>query len=106
MTNQQIIGEVEYFIVRNPYLNLPAEGRYPSDESLSLLGIKAEFLGTDFNYIYSEQMRKEITDNCLESCASMMQLDSYVAPLNSDWQVYLDRNITDAQFHNDIQEVI
>ena len=37
---QLIIGEVEFFIFRNPYLSLPAETRYPTDKTLSLDGVE------------------------------------------------------------------
>jgi hypothetical protein len=47
--------------------------------------ISGEFIGTDFNYLYSEGLRKEIDDNCLESSKSLMTFDEYQDPLNSDW---------------------
>jgi len=30
------------------------------------LFFRGEFIGTDFNYLYSEELRKIIIDNCLE----------------------------------------
>lgn len=29
--------------------------------------IKAEFFGTDYNFLFSSEMRSEIIDNCLDS---------------------------------------
>jgi hypothetical protein len=66
MTNQLIIGEVEFYIIKNPFLHLPIENRYPQGQTLSIGGVTGEFMGTDFNYLYSEEMRKIISDNCMD----------------------------------------
>jgi hypothetical protein len=37
-------------------------------------------MGTDFNYLYSEDMRKLVQDNCLEANLSLLNLDEFVDP--------------------------
>jgi hypothetical protein len=104
-----IIGEVEFYIFKNPYLELPAENRYPAESTLSLEGVKGEFMGTDFNYLYSEEMRKILDENCMETYKGYLTMDEYVDPYqNSDWAQFLpdNRNVNDAQFQNEIQEII
>ncbi|CDW71540.1 UNKNOWN [Stylonychia lemnae] len=106
LTNQQIIGEVEFYQFKNPYLDLPAENRYPVGQTLSLEGVKGEFIGTDFNYLYSEELRNLITADCLEANLPFLQFDSYQEN-HHDWGVYMDgRNSNDAQFQNDVQEIV
>ncbi len=34
-------------------------------------------MGTDFNYLYSEEMRKIIEDNCLEANKDLLNLKEY-----------------------------
>lgn len=63
-------------------------------------------MGTDFNFLYSGDMKKQIIDNCPESYKSWMELETYHDPMNSDWQVFLNRNVNDVQFENDISEII
>ncbi|TNV79911.1 hypothetical protein FGO68_gene15764 [Halteria grandinella] len=109
LTNNLIIGEVEFFLFKNPYLTRPAEGRYPQGQTLSLDGVKGEFMGTDFNYLYSENMRKIVDENCLDANRGLLSLDEYNDPYqNSDWAPFLqDRNnMNDLQFQNEIQEII
>lgn len=101
MTNHQIIGEVEFYIIKNTYLDKPAENRYPEGESLSLLGVKGEFLGTDYSYAHSEELKETVNKNVPNDYKNLLNLDEYVHPLNDDWQVYLDRNVNDMQFNND-----
>lgn len=59
-------------------------------------------MGTDFNYLYSEEMRKVVDENCLEANRSLLALDEYNDPYqNSDWAPFLqDRNanMNDLQF--------
>jgi hypothetical protein len=58
LTNNRIIGEVEFFFVENPYLKIfPAEARYPVGQTLSLKGVKATFIGSDYNFQHSEFLR-------------------------------------------------
>ena len=47
-----------------------------------------------------------IDENCLDSNKQLTEFDLYSDPLNSDWQVFLDRNVNDVQFENNIQEII
>ena len=52
-------------------------------------------MGTDFNFLYSGEMKKSIIDNCPESYKAWMELEAYHDPMNSDWQVFLNRNVND-----------
>ena len=57
LTNNKIIGEVEFYLIENPYLKIePPEMRYPKDKTLSLEGIKGKFIGSDYNFIYSSKL--------------------------------------------------
>ena len=69
LTNNRIIGEVLFFKIENPYLKLPGskEERYPKDQSLSLKGIKAEFIGSDYTFTHSDVLRRTILTNCIEA---------------------------------------
>jgi hypothetical protein len=96
---------VEFYIFKNPYLSKPIEGRYPQEKTLSLEGVKGEFMGTDFNYLYSDEMRKILDENCLEANKGLLVFDEYQDPYqNSDWAPFLqDRNnMNDIQFQNEI----
>ena len=56
-------------------------------------------MGTDFNYLYSEEMRKTLDENCLEQNIGLLTLDEYIDPYqNSDWAQFLpdNRNGNDA----------
>jgi hypothetical protein len=61
-------------------------------------------MGTDFNYLYSEDLRKQVDENCLEANKGLLSLDEYNDPYqNSDWAPFLmDRNnggnMNDLQF--------
>jgi hypothetical protein len=58
LTNNRIIGEVEFFYIENPYLKVfPVDSRYPPNQTLSIKGIKGTFIGSDYNFIYSEILR-------------------------------------------------
>ena len=35
-----------------------------------------------------------------------MELEAYHDPMNGDWQVFLNRNVSDVQFETDISEII
>lgn len=69
LTNSRIIGEVLFFKIENPYLKLSGskEERYPKDQSLSLKGIKAEFIGSDYTFTHSDVLRRTILTNCIEA---------------------------------------
>lgn len=56
-------------------------------------------MGTDFNYLYSEEMRRIMDENCMESYKGYLHMDEYVDPFqNSDWASFLpdNRNVNDA----------
>ena len=58
LTNNRLIGEVEFYWIENPYLQImPPEDRYPKGKPLSLEGIKGTFIGSDYNFIYSAELR-------------------------------------------------
>jgi hypothetical protein len=42
-------------------------------------------MGTDYNYLYSEEMRKTIAENCLEANQGLLNLGEYQDPINADW---------------------
>jgi len=68
-------------------------------------------MGTDFNYLYSEEMRKIIDENCMEANKEYVNLKEYVDPYrDEEWADYLPdnqaRNMNDPQFLNQIQEII
>ena len=45
-----------------------------------------EFVGTDFNYLYSESMRKILDDNCLEANKDLLGLGEYTDHYSGhDW---------------------
>ncbi len=52
-------------------------------------------MGTDFNYLYSEDMRKMIDENCLEANLNLLAIDEYQDPFqNNDWAQFLPSNRT------------
>ena len=63
-------------------------------------------MGTDFNYLYSEEMRKIISDNCMEANQDFLQFKEYQDPYRDDgWAEYLPNgngrnNINDPHFMN------
>ena len=62
-------------------------------------------MGTDFNYLYSESMRKIVDDNCMEANKDLMNFQEYNDPYsNSDWARFMpdNRNVNDSQFQNEI----
>ena len=57
LTNNRIIGEVEFFFIENPFLKIePKEDRYPKDKPLSLSGCKGVFIGSDYSYTSSPEL--------------------------------------------------
>lgn len=57
LTNNRIIGEVEFFFIENPYLNIePKEDRYPKGKPLSLKRCKGIFIGSDYSYCNSPNL--------------------------------------------------
>lgn len=52
LTNTLIVGEVEYFLVKN------------SENNEDVL--KAELIGTDYSYLFSEELRKVFEENALK----------------------------------------
>jgi hypothetical protein len=96
LTNKRIIGEVEFYRIVNPergnasnrdiarkatlaLKRLADLDHTPQKHSLlsnmetpspfrphSVKAIQAEFFGTDFNFLFSQQMRTSIYENCLE----------------------------------------
>lgn len=66
LTNSRIIGEVEFYLIKNPYLEIfPKEDRYPTGKSLSLAGCYGTFIGSDYSYTYSESLQETILKNCI-----------------------------------------
>jgi hypothetical protein len=63
-------------------------------------------MGTDFNYLYSEEMRKIISDNCMESNQDFLNFKEYHDSYRDDsWAEYLPNangrnNMNDPQFMN------
>ena len=56
LTNQKLVGEVEFYLIENPYLQISdPEKRYPKNQSLNLDGIKGVFIGTDYSFGYSKK---------------------------------------------------
>ena len=67
LTNNRIIGEVELFLIENPYLKVfPKESRYPVGQTLVIRGVTGKFIGSDYNYVNSEFLRQTILENCIE----------------------------------------
>jgi hypothetical protein len=61
LTNNRLIGEVEFYFIENPYLKIePPEARYHQGKPLSLNGVKGTFIGSDYNFIYSSDLRETI----------------------------------------------
>ena len=64
-------------------------------------------MGTDFNYLYSEEMRKTIAENCLEGNKDYLNFKEYQDPYRDEgWEEFLPnnngRNLNDPQFMNEI----
>jgi len=81
---------VEFYKITNPFLELPVEGRYPEGSTLDITGIKAEYNGSDFNYIYSEALRKEIEQNCEEGALDLLELNNYDGERRINFDQILD----------------
>ena len=72
LTNNRLIGEIEFYFIENPYLKIePAESRYPKNVPLSLQGVSGSFIGSDYNFIYSSHLRQIILNNCIEENKSV-----------------------------------
>lgn len=63
-------------------------------------------MGTDFNFLYSENMRQQVEENCLEANQPLLQFDEYVDPYQfNDWGQFLPNNRNggnDHEFQNEI----
>ena len=47
-------------------------------------------MGTDFNYLFSDDMKITVDGNCLEANSSLLNLEEYAEPFqNSDWVHFL-----------------
>ena len=78
LTNNRIIGEVEFFFIENPYLKIePKEKRYPTDKPLSLHGCKGIFIGSDYSYIHSPNLVQTIKDNCLTDAQDYLNFQNF-----------------------------
>lgn len=43
-------------------------------------------MGTDFNYLYSDEMKITVDENCLPANANLLALEEYQEPFQySDW---------------------
>lgn len=78
--------------------DIPRVRAYPSKAFCKIailiyILFSGEFMGTDFNYLYSEDMRKAIDENCLEPNMNPLALDEYHDPYqNNDWAQFLPNN--------------
>lgn len=60
-TNFRIRGEICFYLIENPFENLP-----PEDKPISLKGLNGKFIGTDDTFIHSPSLRERIISNCLD----------------------------------------
>lgn len=80
LTNNRIIGEVEFFMIENPYLKIePKEERYPKDKPLSLSGCKGVFIGSDYSYTSSPDLVQTIKENCLTNAEDYLKFQDFRA---------------------------
>lgn len=79
LTNNRLIGEIEFYFIENPYLQIePPESRYPRNQPLSLKGVSGKFIGSDYNFIYSSHLRQIVLSNCIEENKSVyMKFQDY-----------------------------
>lgn len=63
LTNEIIVGEVEFYLLGNSQASR-VNGRI-SDESEEVT-LKAEYIGTDYNYALSQEFRQNFAENSLE----------------------------------------
>jgi hypothetical protein len=50
-------------------------------------------MGTDFNYLYSEEMRQIIADNCLDANKDFMNFKEYLDPYRDEgWEEFFPIN--------------
>ena len=80
------MGEVELYFIENPYLKIenPTE-RYPEGKTLSLQGVKAIFMGSDYNFIFSPEMQSKVLRNCIDDNRSTYMRFSEYKPV--DWRI-------------------
>ena len=103
LTNSRLIGEVEFYKIENPFLSIedPAQ-RYPEGKSLSLLGIKGTFIGTDYNFCFSKPMQEIILGNCLdENVPVYLEFDNYRDMDNRILRM-LEQNGSDQELDQDV----
>jgi len=61
LSNNRIIGEIEFYLISNPFEQLPSEGK-----KINLQGVHGRFIGTDNTFIHSNQLRETIMSQCLD----------------------------------------
>mmetsp|Transcript_33591 Transcript_33591/g.51688 ORF Transcript_33591/g.51688 Transcript_33591/m.51688 type:complete len:164 (+) Transcript_33591:1441-1932(+) len=77
LTNNRIVGEVEFFFIENPYLKTQAQNRYSQEQTLSLSGVKACFIGSDYNFQFSSALRQKVFENCLDDNKNEMRFKEH-----------------------------
>lgn len=103
LTNSRLIGEVEFYKIENPYLQIedPAQ-RYPEGKSLSLSGIKGTFIGTDYNFCFSKQMQETILGNCLQDNVPVYLDFSNYRDMDNRILRMLDQSSSDQELDQDV----
>lgn len=61
-TKKRLIDEVEFYMIENPYLNMII----PRNKPISLEGLRGVYIGSDYDFINSSELRKTIFSNCIE----------------------------------------
>lgn len=72
-SDNRILGEVEFFIIENPFLKIePPESRFPPGKPILLDGLFGKFVGSDYNFINVKEVRDLILQNCIEENKSKL----------------------------------
>lgn len=66
-SDNRMQGEVEFFIIENPFLQIePPESRFPPGTPILLDGLYGKFVGSDYNFTNVKEVRDLILQNCIE----------------------------------------
>ena len=82
MTNEIIVGEVEYYLIKNDnlsYSQFQLQNQIPESNQQDLTTeVTAVFIGTDYNYAVSSEFRNTFITNSMDHEHIKMQLGAEI----------------------------
>ena len=100
---QRIIGEVEFYKITNRRIEYQENAINGEQQPL-----QGEFYGTDFNFLYSEEMQRAIAQNCLDcNWDQVMKFSQHTArQVHGEIGRYVNLNMNDLNFDENINEIV